>query len=110
MVEHQVVIGVFNDAAPAREAVEALRHAGFAGTQIGLVTGHGGAPAVTGLLEGLGVGAEDAGRYAGGVPPDGALVALRTDERADEARDVLQGGGAAAVETASGVGAVTDLA
>ena len=110
MVEHQVVIGVFNSAAPAREAVEALRQAGFAGTQIGLVTGHGGVPAVTGLLEGLGVGAEDAGRFAGAVPSDGALVALRTAEGTDEARHVLQRAGAASVDAASSVGAVSDLA
>jgi hypothetical protein len=110
MAESQIVVAVFGDAPRAREAVELLRQAGVEGVDIGLVTSQGEAPAVTGLLEGLGMGAADAARYADAVPPDGALVGVRADERSDRVRETLRRAGAQDVQVERRAASVTDLA
>ena len=109
MAESQIVVGLFGEAARAREAVELLLHAGVGGANIGLVTGAGDAVAVAGLLEGLGMGAADVGHYADAVPADGALVAVRTDDRADEARAALERAGAERVQASRRVASIADL-
>src|SRR5689334_2422586 len=90
-----IVAGVFQDEDPARNAVNALRNAGFGYDQVGVAM-QGGAttPDLKHDLMNLGVPEERASYYEHEFKSGHIVVSVRPDGRDDEAKNILQGNGA----------------
>src|SRR5437764_2463932 len=90
-----IVAGVFADETPARNAVNALRNAGFGYDQVGVAM-QGGAttPDLQHDLMNLGVPEEKARYYESEFEAGHIVVSVRPDGRDDEAKNILHGNGA----------------
>src|SRR5438552_9034614 len=97
-----IVAGVFEDEAPARNAVNALRNAGFGYDQVGVAM-QGGAttPDLQRDLMNLGVPADKAHYYDDEFKSGHIVVSVRPDGRDDEAANILRGNGAYDYDTAN---------
>lgn len=90
-----IVAGVFQDEAPARNAVNALRNAGFGYDQVGVAMQGGAAtPDLKHDLMNLGVPEERASYYEHEFESGHIVVSVRPDGRDDEAKNILHGNGA----------------
>jgi len=110
MQEHNdLLIGVFDDADKARDALAVLRRRGFRNEQIGVIARHAGALAsdpsftawdeatdsiITGLAA-LGLKEDEARACANELGAGHVLVAVRAGKESAEAWDLLRGCGAA---------------
>ena len=90
-----IVAGVFEDENPARNAVNALRNAGFGYDQVGVAM-QGGAttPDLKHDLMNLGVPEDHASYYEHEFKTGHIVVSIRPDGRDDEAKNILHGNGA----------------
>jgi hypothetical protein len=110
MHEHNdLLIGVFDDADKARDALAVLRRSGFRNEQIGVIARHAGPlagdPSFTAWDEGtdsimtgletLGLTEDEARACANELGAGHILVAVRAGKRCPEAWDLLRGCGAA---------------
>ena len=90
-----IVAGVFEDEAPARNAVNALRNAGFGYDQVGVAMQGGAAtPDLERDLVNLGVPADRAHYYEKEFESGHIVVSVRPDGRDEEASNILRGNGA----------------
>ncbi|HEY4386196.1 MAG TPA: hypothetical protein VGN34_17195 [Ktedonobacteraceae bacterium] len=91
-----LVVGVFEQAAEARRALDELRTLGFGHDDLGLALREGGAP-ITNLVQDLmllGLPQEQAEFYYQAVQSGKAVASIRAQTRAQEVHDLLQRSGA----------------
>ena len=107
--ENDLLIGVFDDADKARDALAVLRRRGFRNEQIGVIARHAGPLAedpsftvwdegtdsIMGGLAALGVKEDEARACANELGAGHILVAVRAGNKCAEAWDLLRGCGAA---------------
>jgi len=90
-----IIVGVFQDEAQARKAVEELRNANFGRDQLGVAT-HNPNNVINNLAQDfmkLGVPEERARYYEHEFQAGHVIVSVRPDGREAEARRILQGNG-----------------
>jgi hypothetical protein len=94
--ETPIVIGIFQDEVHAKDAVDALRGAGFRYDQVGVAiqSSQNATPDLQGDLANLGVPQEQAHYYADAYQSGNIVVSIRPDGRETEAQTILQGNGA----------------
>jgi hypothetical protein len=94
--QEPLIIGVFDQVAEARQALDELRRTGFSHDDLGLALREGGAPTnnlVQDLMQ-LGLPREQAEFYYHEMQAGKAIASIRTGARALEVRNLLQRSGA----------------
>jgi uncharacterized protein (TIGR02271 family) len=91
-----LVVGVFNDDARAKAAIDALRAAGFGYDQVGVASQASGNTTTNlrGDLTNLGLADDQASYYDNEFQQGRTVVSVRPDGRDDEATNILQSNGA----------------
>jgi len=109
-VPSPIVVGVYQSEAAAKNAVNALRSAGFSHDQIGVALREGGIVTKTLLqdLLRLGVPQDEASYYDREYEAGRAIVSVRADGREQEARAILRNNGAYDYYTQGGFAQTTD--
>ncbi len=106
----QLVVGVFQNEAEAKNALEALRNAGFEKDQLGLALREGGAVTSNLLndLVKLGVPQDRAGFYDSEYRAGRAILSVRADGREQEATNIIRNFGAYDYDTRGSYAQTTD--
>ncbi|GCE19225.1 hypothetical protein [Dictyobacter kobayashii] len=91
-----LVIGIFQDEVQAKNAVDALRNAGFRYDQVGVAihSSNNATPDLQADLVNLGVSEEQASFYDEAYKAGKIVVSIRHDGREDEVQDILTNNGA----------------
>ncbi|MFL5627776.1 MAG: YsnF/AvaK domain-containing protein [Ktedonobacteraceae bacterium] len=93
MTEQQVVVGVFADHAAAERAIHELQRAGFSDNQIRYSVKRGNEGILDGLV-GMGVPYSEAGYYNREFQAGRTIVAVKANQRQQDAHDILRLSGA----------------
>jgi stress response protein YsnF len=96
--DRRTVVGVFEDLASAQRAVAALAQARFPPSEIGLEEGGQEAAGLVGALITMGVPANESRAYDQARRGGRALVTVRSAGRQEQAREILHGSAALAVD------------
>src|SRR5205807_4933104 len=89
MTDRSLVAGIFQDETQAQQAMADLQNAGFSADQIRYSVHRGGSGILDSLL-GLGLGNDEANYYNSEFMDGRTVVTVKTDDRQQEAYDILR--------------------